>query len=216
MPIKDLIKRADAYKNYYDLHKKDILDHKKLYYQDNKKSKLEKQRKYRFENIDRETARVRRWRKENPDRARNSDKKSKFKRKDKISNWRRENQPEITAKRRAWISKTGWRVSEESATKNRETQKSRRHRIRAEVLEHYGGNPPKCSCCGESTREFLALDHTNGGGNKHRKELGINAGFVFYRWLQKNNYPEGFRVLCHNCNLSLGYYGYCPHATKTT
>ncbi len=24
-------------------------------------------------------------------------------------------------------------------------------------------------------------------------------------------YPTGFRVLCHNCNCALAYYGSCPH-----
>jgi hypothetical protein len=32
-----------------------------------------------------------------------------------------------------------------------------------------------------------------------------------YLWLKRNNYPTGFRVLCHNCNLAIGFYGYCPH-----
>ncbi len=37
-----------------------------------------------------------------------------------------------------------------------------RRNLRAKVLSHYGG---KCSCCGESTPEFLAIDHTEGGGH---------------------------------------------------
>jgi hypothetical protein len=77
------------------------------------------------------------------------------------------------------------------------------------VFTHYGGNPPKCACCGESHMEFLAIDHINGGGNKQRKQ-GLN-GHTLYAWLIKNNYPEGYRVLCHNCNLARGFYGYCPH-----
>jgi len=78
------------------------------------------------------------------------------------------------------------------------------------ILIHYGGNPPKCACCGEDKIEFLSIDHINGGGRKHRKEIG-KSGMPFYRWLIKNNFPNGYRVLCHNCNLSLGFYGYCPH-----
>ena len=26
----------------------------------------------------------------------------------------------------------------------------------------------------------------------------------------------GYRVLCHNCNTSLGLYGYCPHGVQNT
>lgn len=86
-------------------------------------------------------------------------------------------------------------------------QKVMGQRLRMAALEAYGG--AKCSCCGESHVEFLALDHINGGGNQMRKVH--KTGKEFYKWLRNNGYPEGFRVLCHNCNHSLGSYGYCPH-----
>lgn len=70
------------------------------------------------------------------------------------------------------------------------------------VLTHYGGTPPKCACCGETELDFLTIDHINGGGNKHRRQLFGHAvgGYHFYYWLIKNNFPEGYRVLCWNCN----------------
>jgi hypothetical protein len=37
------------------------------------------------------------------------------------------------------------------------------------------------------------------------------AGRAFFAWLKRQGWPEGFQVLCHNCNSSKGYYGYCPH-----
>lgn len=77
--------------------------------------------------------------------------------------------------------------------------------LRKLVLEHYGG---KCACCGETRYEFLAIDHINGDGRIHRRSV---PGSRICRWLRKNNFPEGFRILCHNCNQSLGHYGYCPH-----
>lgn len=83
--------------------------------------------------------------------------------------------------------------------------------IRLQVLAHYSSGP-SCSCCGESHLEFLAIDHINGGGNQHRKEVG--KGITFYRWLIKNKYPEGFQVLCHNCNMAKGFYKECPHQRK--
>ena len=83
-----------------------------------------------------------------------------------------------------------------------------RLQARLEVINHYGG---KCTCCGEDELEFLCIDHINGGGKKHREE--INSTNI-YTWLINNNYPEGFRVLCHNCNMSLGIYGYCPHEIR--
>lgn len=95
--------------------------------------------------------------------------------------------------------------------------KSHARKQREIVLDHYGS---VCACCGESRYEFLAIDHINGGGNKHRMELGMmvkngigtgGGGIHFTRWLIKNDFPDGYRVLCHNCNSSLGHYGYCPH-----
>lgn len=87
---------------------------------------------------------------------------------------------------------------------------------RQELLRHYGGDPPACACCEESTYEFLCIDHINGGGNKHRAELRSTSGSNFYSWLRRNGFPPGFQVLCHNCNLAKGFYGQCPHErTKT-
>lgn len=91
-----------------------------------------------------------------------------------------------------------------------------REKDRMACLEHYSSSPPQCKCCGENRLQFLCIDHTNGGGSAHRKKE-FGGGGNINRWLIKNNFPEGFRVLCHNCNLSLGFYGYCPHGgDKTT
>lgn len=86
-------------------------------------------------------------------------------------------------------------------------------KLKMDVLSHYGGTPPKCACCGESYIEFMTIDHINGGGNKQRKELGTLGTFM-YTWLRRNNYPEGYRVLCYNCNCAYFRSGYCPHQKK--
>jgi len=77
-------------------------------------------------------------------------------------------------------------------------------RLRKEALEFYGR---KCVCCGEDHPEFLAFDHIHGNGKVHRGNTGA-ANFL--RRLLKKKDPE-IRILCHNCNMSLGFYGYCPH-----
>jgi hypothetical protein len=94
--------------------------------------------------------------------------------------------------------------------------KLRRLNRRKKVLQHYSiTEPPSCGCCGEDRFEFLAIDHINGGGNQHRKSIGENTGGgQIVLWIIKNNFPEGFRVLCHNCNVSLGNFGYCPHQNE--
>lgn len=37
-------------------------------------------------------------------------------------------------------------------------------------------------------------------------------GIDMAQWCRRNGYPKGFRVLCHNCNMAIGFYGYCPHS----
>jgi hypothetical protein len=80
-------------------------------------------------------------------------------------------------------------------------------RMKMEVFSHYSNGTIECSCCGENTLEFLTIDHINGCNKEQRKK----EGKPIYRYLKKHNYPEGYRILCCNCNLSLGFYGYCPH-----
>lgn len=80
--------------------------------------------------------------------------------------------------------------------------------LRREVLSHYSNGDIRCNCCGESEYMFMALDHVNGGGTQHRIALGSKA---IYSRLKQDGYPDGFQVLCHNCNSAKGYYGMCPH-----
>lgn len=80
--------------------------------------------------------------------------------------------------------------------------------LRLEILNHYGRH---CSCCGETEEAFLCIDHIYGNGNKHRREIKSQGGPHFYSWLKRHNYPDGFQVLCHNCNMAKGFYGKCPH-----
>jgi hypothetical protein len=93
----------------------------------------------------------------------------------------------------------------------RKTQKRHTINNRMAALTHYGGEPPICACCGETITAFLTIDHINGGGNKQRKTFGNHPSRAFYVWLKKNNYPNGFQVLCMNCNWAKGQYGICPH-----
>ena len=104
---------------------------------------------------------------------------------------------------------------EEDLAKKRKYGLTWRQKIRFETLIAYSGNPPKCACCSETIPEFLGIDHINRGGNKHfdlqyggKKRLG---GVGLYRWLKAHNFPPGYQVLCHNCNLAKGFYGICPH-----
>lgn len=102
---------------------------------------------------------------------------------------------------------TAWRLANPERYKIR--QREYNQRLRREALEAYGG--AVCSCCGETTFEFLGLDHING---RSRAELaaGRPRGAHYVKWLKTNGYPSGLRVLCHNCNLGRWINGgTCPH-----
>lgn len=88
--------------------------------------------------------------------------------------------------------------------------KKRRDAFRLKCIDYYSHGENSCACCGENLLEFLSIDHINGGGGKERKNIR-RSGVGIATWLVKNNFPPGYRILCHNCNASLGYYGYCPH-----
>ena len=115
-------------------------------------------------------------------------------------------------------SKKYRQTHDRNLARERYLKKKRRKQIRMEVLIHYGGNPPKCACrgCNEYHIEFLCIDHIDGKGNEHRRKIGVVGGTEFYRWLIKNNFPKGLRVLCYNCNHSQADYGYCPHQREKT
>jgi len=81
-------------------------------------------------------------------------------------------------------------------------------RLKVQVFDHYGR---ACKCCGETRKEFLSMDHVNGGGNKHRREAKLTNSTDLYLWIIRHNFPSDFQVLCHNCNAARGFYGYCPH-----
>jgi hypothetical protein len=86
-------------------------------------------------------------------------------------------------------------------------------RVKHRTLSHYSEGAPACACCGEGRLEFLAIDHIDGRGGRERRALKLASSTQFYRYLERENFPAGYRVLCHNCNSALGWYGYCPHAS---
>ena len=99
-----------------------------------------------------------------------------------------------------------WR--QDNIDRHNQLKRESNHRLIDEVIDVYGG---KCACCGETRREYLTIDHVNGGGNKQKREMGFLTSQVLYRWLKQNNYPKGFQVLCFNCNCGKRNYSVCPH-----
>jgi hypothetical protein len=86
-------------------------------------------------------------------------------------------------------------------TECRQTVKRHMEKLKDEVFNQYGGY--KCVCCGDEHKEFLTIDHIEGGGCKHRQEIGQSST---YRWLKQQEFPAGYQVLCWNCNIAKWRY----------
>lgn len=126
--------------------------------------------------------------------------------------YREKNREEIRKRHKAWRDKNKERLREytrkhylEHKEEEKERKRKQHARAREKLIQYYGG---KCICCGEKTIEFLSVHHINNDGKKQRSSMTM--GTSYYRWMLKNK-PLDIAVLCHNCNLALGFYGYCPH-----
>jgi hypothetical protein len=75
-------------------------------------------------------------------------------------------------------------------------QRNRSRMRRSAVIFQYGN---QCVRCGEDDYTKLTIDHINGGGNSHRKEMSTNIIDYLYNNLVDK---DGYQVLCYNCNCS--------------
>jgi len=88
--------------------------------------------------------------------------------------------------------------------KNNKMNMLRNWENRISCLQVYSNGYMKCELCGIDNIDVLTIDHINGNGAKHRKE--IKKYKDLYSWLRDNNFPDGFRVLCRNCNWEDGLF----------
>ena len=105
--------------------------------------------------------------------------------------------------------------------------KERRDDRRLKILQYYSkqlskSNIPCCRCCGENSHiEFLAIDHIAGKKEMDSEHELVKLGYSsaldgkkLVNWIIKNNFPDVFQILCHNCNVAKGYSknrNKCPH-----
>lgn len=54
----------------------------------------------------------------------------------------------------------------------------------------------RCRRCGETDDRVLNIDHINGGGRIHQRMVSN-----VYQDLVNRKFPDGFQVLCQNCNI---------------
>lgn len=71
------------------------------------------------------------------------------------------------------------------------------HTLTIIALDIYSNGYMKCELCDEDDIDVLSFDHIMGGGRKHRETMKQTK---IIEWFRDNNYPDGFRVLCRNCN----------------
>jgi len=69
------------------------------------------------------------------------------------------------------------------------------------VINHYtnGVNTCQWQDCNINDLDMLVVDHVNDNGAEHRRKIG-NGGTSTINWIIRNNFPEGFQILCHNHN----------------
>jgi len=73
--------------------------------------------------------------------------------------------------------------------------------IKKETFSHYSDGKMKCASCGyDKNINALELDHIEGKGNDSRKKFNKTGGWSYYEKLKTLGYPEGYQVLCSNCN----------------
>ena len=86
--------------------------------------------------------------------------------------------------------------------------------LKDEVFMYYtarydsSAEKPHCNCkgCSESYLELLSIDHM-----KKRTKKDDLSGESLYKYLKENDFPDGYQILCFNCNFGKGLYGECPH-----
>jgi len=74
-----------------------------------------------------------------------------------------------------------------------------RFRIKNIVFQFYSHGRMSCELCGEDDLDVLTIDHKDGNGADHRRKINAKGGDDVYLWLYRNKFPDGFRVLCRNC-----------------
>jgi len=95
-----------------------------------------------------------------------------------------------------------------SQTKYAIAIRKQRLNMKLQALYWYSNGTMRCDCCNEKDIRLLTFDHIDGGGKQHVIKDNIKN---LYEYLYYNNYPDGYKILCFNCNKSYGQYGYCPH-----
>jgi hypothetical protein len=111
--------------------------------------------------------------------------------------------------RKKWIQNNRTHINEyarnwhkDHLARAHKTDEKSRIKVRTDVLLHYTrvfdseATTPHCNHCPFSDIRALSLDFIIGG---HRASGWPTGGLRLYVLLKKKGYPEGWQVLCMNC-----------------
>jgi hypothetical protein len=166
-------RKKEYNRKHQQLHGKEDYQRRKQYFAEHP-DEYEKRLAYR-----------RKWYRDNREKARVGQKKWYEKQKEN---------PEFLENKR----REGRQYYQKTRNKQLLRERIKRDLIKRSVLQHYSPEL-KCVMCGNSDIRVLSIDHIHGGGSNHYRNLR-SQGTTLYRWLIKNDYPEGYQVLCMNCN----------------
>jgi hypothetical protein len=154
--------------------------------------------------------------------------KAKAKAKRDTPEWRAERRrykqtPEVKEKQKEYDSRPTsilrrrkWRETPEVMKKAKEFRTSNalvRFNILSEYSKlHSNSDIPCCRCCGENFHiDFLDIDHIAGRKQMDSIPELVAIGYssklknmFLLNWIIENNFPDGFQILCKNCNMGKG------------
>lgn len=190
-------KHEEYQRNIESYKKRNLKNHLK-----NKEKHNEQSRKYYNEHKEEINEKRRKDRQEHPEKAKQENQKKKEYYKNNPEKYRQllEKCKEYHQKNREKCNKISneyyYAHHKEQCLKRRISHKNTRLNQKLIVMNHYTQGKNCCQICGEKDIDVLTIDHINGGGTQHAKRVGghVNADII------KNNFPEGFRILCMNCN----------------
>lgn len=77
-------------------------------------------------------------------------------------------------------------------------QKNYRYKKKFIIIAHYSMGEMCCRNCRFNNIKALQVDHIKGNGAEHRRTFKYSS--QLYEWIVKNDFPDGFQILCANCN----------------
>ena len=104
--------------------------------------------------------------------------------------------PQISPARREQLKQANRRYYQKKRASYNNKKRERAQKSKEIVLTHYGNGKLACRRCGFHDIRALSIDHKNGKGKEHRRQI---SGMTFYNWLIESKFPEGYQTLCMNC-----------------